>query len=375
MLMMIKAGLLLSLCLVASCASATSTKPPPDQQRVPEATQSESRKFQRLGDVPPGRGWYHVQFVSDDAGWLHDGSNLWRTTSGGTHWEIVSAGDPNTLYEISASHFLSAQLGFVIKSGQVYKTDNGGRTWTVLPIAPLQSPGGALQDVSFLPGGGIGWAVGGIFRPKTALELAGGVPAKLSSTDGKSIITEAIYRTDDGGGTWQRQPAPTQIGMVRSLYFINNEKAFALGNSVLHTQNGGHTWKPIRFQARCSDGASEQRDALSVSFVDANTGWLSYNDGSLVNTSDGGHTWCDLASPDEIWPEDYHAAYFEKIYFTSRTRGLALGGDKLLYATEDGGRKWSLLDANQRFDDLFLLPAGKAWAVSKDGLFKINPAS
>lgn len=58
---------------------------------------------------------------------------LYRTVGGGSHWEVVSLPDATPIFD-----FASPTRGWAVDSvdgRRVYRTDDGGLTWRMLPAA------------------------------------------------------------------------------------------------------------------------------------------------------------------------------------------------------------------------------------------------
>jgi photosystem II stability/assembly factor-like uncharacterized protein len=92
-----------------------------------------------------------------------------------------------------------------------------------------------------------------------------------------------LYRTTDGGATWNTTPYPGG-----ALRFLDANEGWALGTEINWTSDGGQTW-----EKRASVDWSGQ-----FSFVGAQAGWAVVRlNGSvaLVQTLDGGATWALLA--------------------------------------------------------------------------------
>jgi hypothetical protein len=95
-------------------------------------------------------------------------------------------------------------------------------------------------------------------------------------------------------------------------------------NVVVLTFDGGANWSQIDLK--------EQPQALT--FVDAQTGWLATTAG-VWGTVDGGRKWAKLAKLPGL----------EAICFLDQNRGFAAGYPKSAYATSDGGKTWTNIQA------------------------------
>jgi photosystem II stability/assembly factor-like uncharacterized protein len=146
-----------------------------------------------------------------------------------------------------------------------------------------------------------------------------------------ATVAVYLYRTSDGGRSWQ-----------------------SLGKPTDHSCGGGPTF---------------------LSFIDEMHGWMepvSPNGpvGELLGTSDGGRTWKHLASGplSQVRPSP-GLPCLAPIRFVSRSLGwMARCGDGRIFSTDDGGPRWSrvLIPTPGASDARFDLPAfsGEAGAVA-----------
>ena len=126
----------------------------------------------------------------------------------------------------------------------------------------------------------------------------------VSVMDDKHVIAVgyygAIYRSADGGATWDRR----ESGTLRSLYDVSmadGTHGWAVGQSgiVLRTNDGGETWVP---QPNVKEKEGSQ--LFGVETIDANTAWAVGEWGSRIFTDDGGKTWQDFSlTIDERHPQ------------------------------------------------------------------------
>jgi hypothetical protein len=171
----------------------------------------------------------------------------------------------------------------------VVRTTDSGKHWRAV-TPPVQ----LVASAAFL-GRDIGWV--------EANSLHAGAPG--------SPKTEPVYRTLDGGRTWQR------LGSVKSgceLDFVDRKHGWcteignAMGASVVwvyRTSNGGSTWRLVSRTGLAGRGST--RGALpypcdkSIDFTSSRVGWAAQfcNGGRarLYTTTDGGARWHGLAVP------------------------------------------------------------------------------
>ncbi|MEP6893413.1 MAG: hypothetical protein ABI927_06490 [Gaiellaceae bacterium] len=232
-------------------------------------------------------------------------------------------------------------------------TTDGGRTWSALPAPPVYlATGGELRFVDAQHG----WLRASVLLPGYG---GGCSPPSTAPPECRSVI----FRTNDGGRTWQEQLSfdqPSKLGPgLRALTVLDDRHAWAVrlsGNSALCTPfdcaigvvgtTDGVTWAQLGDLPAFVDG---------LDFVDAQTGFGSVhtaknepgtptNTASIVATHDGGATWSALLRVDGRGPRFY-------VDFLDTRNGFAVqldtatcnGSDCWLYSlrrTSDGGQTW-----------------------------------
>ncbi len=162
-----------------------------------------------------------------------------------------------------------------------------------------------------------------------------------------------IYRTQDGGNSWERLDS----GTGKSIYdisFADEKNGWAVGRRglILHTTDGGETWsrqKSPRFPVR---------HLFAVHAVSRDVAWTVGDWGSRYVTRDGGGTWEDASMlMDESHPafqylseEDleafragekvYDDTYLNDLFFLEEQRGWIAAEYGLIFYTRDGGATW-----------------------------------
>ncbi|MGB5873397.1 MAG: YCF48-related protein [Bacteroidota bacterium] len=148
---------------------------------------------------------YTLQDVPNDPGGSSRRRTIFKTTDGGTTWTELPE-RPGIVYSIC---FVDESTGFVTEMYQqpgIHKTTNGGTTWQLVKSAP--SP----YFVSCSPGGTRIWSG-----------------------------TKEINASDDMGGTWYSQAVTLPGGAaLRCGSFLSKDMGVIVGdNTVLVTTNGG----------------------------------------------------------------------------------------------------------------------------------------
>ena len=359
-------------CLVL-CVVACTVPSHPSSKQFPRPQEPVDPRLHKIADVPSGPNSYNLYCVSTSVCWVGDSSRQWRTDDAGQHWHLIysSASDRS---QISTVDYVDAQVAWILTLQKLLKTEDGGRTWVEQPEPLPDYPLGELRTISFLRGGRIGWAGGGIYRPLTTDEERNGVPRNISDPPSHTILKLAIYHTEDGGKTWIPQSIPNNAGRVSGFTFLNERQGLAFESSELfYTTNGGKQWKYVDLKKSCTDQRyleGYDMRPVEVSFLDSQNAWLLFEDGRITRSTDGARTWCDLLAPRMV-NFDSDRKYFKQIHFTDLSHGWALGANGSLYETKDGGKTWTK-SVNSEFDDMFFFDVQTGWLVSKAGLFQLS---
>jgi len=152
-------------------------------------------------------------------------------------------------------------------------------------------------------------------------------------------VGEGILHTDNGGASWYRQFSPRE--QLNAVDFASPARGWAVGEdgAVVRTIDGGATWV-VR-------GTGHTFDLKGVDFVDSEYGWAVGGDDVVLRTTDGGLTWAAASIPlvPWGWPQVLNA-----VSFVSRTHGWVCGpsgtpgdgfNDLYIAKTTDGGRTWT----------------------------------
>lgn len=177
----------------------------------------------------------------------------------------------------------------------------------------------------------------------------------------------AIYRTRDGGESWQKLDSLTEKS-IYAISFADNRHGWATGRRgfVIHTTDGGDTWKRQELPRKPA------RHIFAIHALDQNRVWAVGDWGGRYYSADGGETWRDRSflihedhpafkylSEAELEAFNrgepiYDDIYLNDVYFIDDQRGWLVGEYGLIYVTENGGETWeqAQIIGAVHFDDI-----------------------
>lgn len=258
---------------------------------------------------------FSAKLLDADHGWVVGAFGVvYRTTDGGSTW---TPQETPTLDDLFAIDFASVDRGVAVgKAGTVLRTEDGGATWTKVDAGTDRN----LFTVAFATPDHV-WAAGdwGALLESTD----GGASWKDRTLKDDIVLTDIAWAderrgalvgefgsvrvTDDGGATWR----PSEVGTDKTLFgvdFTSATDAWVVGMDglILRTQDGGETWELQRGERQSSSlaelGALEalrNPGLYDVSFSD-DYGYVVGDIGMMLVSSDGGETWDEHQLPEEM---------------------------------------------------------------------------
>jgi photosystem II stability/assembly factor-like uncharacterized protein len=399
-----RAAAIASLAVLAGAAALTgfagpaAAAPPPVQQapappHVPESLYAAMR-WRLIGPFRGGR----VLAVTGVPGRPESfyfgavGGGVWRTADAGRVWQPVFDGppsgsigalavapsNPDVLYAGTGEADMRSDISF---GDGVYRSADGGRTWTHVGLSDTRQIGRILVDphdpdlvlVAALGHGFGANAERGVFRSsdggrsweKVLYKDAdtGAIDLAADPDDAHTVYAamwnvrrppwstyaplggpgSGLYRSSDGGRTWQPLagnglPA-THLGRIgvavaagqrgRRVYaLIDAERASGLYRS----DDGGESWRRASADPRITS-RSWYFSGLTLDPADPETVYVA--NVSLYRSSDGGHVF--KAIKGAPGGDDYHALWID----AANRRHMILGGDQGAVVSLDGGESWS----------------------------------
>lgn len=180
--------------------------------------------------------------------------------------------------------------------------------------------------------------------------------------------TVLVFRTEDGGQTWQKSSIQTDDSSHAQITAIDTQHGWLLNHisggpqaetiEIFRTSNGGKSWeRTSRVYPASTDGPPPGQlpfggSKSGLSFVNASTGWVT---GSVpVNnlawvfvTHDGGTTWQQQALPPLPHTTTALLSFMPPTFFTANDGILPVNftGENTagfgMYVTHDGGATWN----------------------------------
>jgi photosystem II stability/assembly factor-like uncharacterized protein len=283
-----------------------------------------------------------VQFLDRNEGWaVGDEGVVWHTIDGGKTWERQPSGVRASL---RALHFVNPYTGWVVgrdelahgggSAGVLLYTKDGGLKWQRVTLNTM--PG--LHRVWFDATGKTGFVAG----------------------DGSEEYPTGLFRTDDGGGTWQPVPGPRCPGWLAADFQDGGNGALAGAWNRLAIVRQGKVF-PADVDAL---GGRNLRDLRL-----AGKRGVAVGQGGLVLISEetGGQRWgyADLKLPADVRAAlDFHgvACAGQHVWVVGRPGSVVLHSG-------DGGYQWETLRTGQALplNGVCFQDASHGWAVGEFG--------
>lgn len=193
------------------------------------------------------RGFRDLEFINDQVGFaVGRWGRMLKTTNGGANWTTFSS---PTTQEIFKLRFLNAQVGLMAASNALWRTTDGGDTWTsVLTGFDIRAvcfgPGNtafAVRDGAFLSSTdqGLTW---------TSHPLGMTVPNDLLAMDEQTVLAagpSGLFRTTDAGDYWEQYTVP--ILTYHAFTLVPPSTVLVVGENqiILRSTTGGGPGAPV----------------------------------------------------------------------------------------------------------------------------------
>jgi photosystem II stability/assembly factor-like uncharacterized protein len=284
------------------------------------------------------------------------GGGVWKTINSGRTWTpvfdsqpVASIGaigvapsSPSTVYVGTGEADMRSQISY---GNGVYKSTDAGKTWTHLGLDDTRQIGRVIVD------------------PRDANVV---FVAALGHAYGANPA-RGVYRTRDGGRTWQKvlfksndvgaidlQFDPTNSRTVYATLWNTRRPPWSIyppsygpGGGVFKSTDGGDTWQqltnglPVEGLGRIGLAVAPTNPNRVYAIVDAKAG-------GLYRSDDAGATWSLISNQARIWGRGW---YFCKVAVDPKNADTVYVSNTSLYRSTDAGRTWTAIKGAPGGDD------------------------
>lgn len=351
---------LLAFAALAPFLISADASPRPSPPPSPKVSPREAGTWETLTtDAFPGKR-DDISFADPAHAWYGTGKgDLFLTTDSGGTWTKV-ASRPGTF--IRALGFVDAQTGFIGNVGTgyypgvtdkvpLYRTDDGGRTWS-----PVDLHGATVAGICAID----------IFRTQRIYqgEL---VRQTVITAAGRVGGPAALVRSVDGGSTWRAIDMSRWTQMILDVRFLDEQVGFVAGASardpasshaqILMTRDGGETWTEMYRSAR------PMELIWKLAFPSGRVGYgtvMSYDKADphkvVVKSADSGRTWRELPLVENGSAVELGIGFVDEKHGWV---GTTVGG----FETRDGGRSFTAAPIAPAANKFRIVRAGKGDGV------------
>ncbi|MBK7873267.1 MAG: glycosyl hydrolase [Saprospiraceae bacterium] len=290
------------------------------------------------------------------------GGGVWRTQDGGQTWENISDGffggsigavavseyDNNVIYVGGGEKTVRGNVSY---GHGMWKSVDAGKTWTDI----------GFKNARHIPRIRI--------HPKNPDLVYAAVLGDLF----KSSDERGVYRSKDGGKTWEKILfANADAGAVDLVFDPSNPRImyastwrirrtpYSLdsggeGSALWKTTDGGDTWKNISGNKGLPEGVWGI-SGVAVSHVNSNRVWtiIENEKGGLYRSDDGGENW-SLVNGDRSMRQ--RAWYYTRLYADTQDENIVWVLNVSYHKSTDGGRTFTSANApHGDHHDLWIAP-------------------
>jgi photosystem II stability/assembly factor-like uncharacterized protein len=320
--------------------------------------------WQWLNPKPEGYTNVKVVFADRENGFvLNINGDLIVTADQGNTWRVAGNFPGATCLDIhDNTGVIASYLGTLFLS-----TDNGNSWAAIKPdtVDQFQFVNVVSQDsffvstvagtIYFTGDRGQTWAVYHCGAPLACLSWVNSITGFAGSSNG------SILKTADGGKTWAvLNTNYSSSGNITAINFPNADTGYAIRfDTVLVTYNGGNSW-----QGYYSAVTMTQYD---LDFVNADTGFMCGEDGSLYRSTDGGRSWAFSGSGTNFLGGHDLAS----MAFLGADTGFAVGALGQIWKTVDAGQSWTAYAISYIDMSEASFPSSTVgYAVNRNNIFK-----
>lgn len=325
-----------------------------------------------------------IYISQDNHGWVVGQKTILKTNDGGTTWEKLET-LPNPYYTFEVVEYVEGSNGqrfYVGAYNALFETTDGGTTWTNVDFGGTQA-----KAIHIVAGHTVIYTENALFHSSndgvnwsSVLDPTGQIVSMNFGSDtfgAASTEDGEIYYTNDGGATWVLSASTPGVDFP-IIAFANTQVGYAnVKKDVFKTTDGGQTWALISdetvhrfyfFEAmnetelyatrgsaiyQSLDGGVTWTKSIPLHYAQYSNGihlspdgnaWIAAGYGSIFHFD--GNEWEDLIPANKNW--------LQNIVFFNDLVGLAVGGDRTILKTTDGGQNWiDLSDKKEDFQSFY----------------------
>ncbi|MGY5876083.1 MAG: YCF48-related protein [Candidatus Thorarchaeota archaeon] len=164
----------------------------------------------------------------------------------------------------------------------------------------------------------------------------------------------SLYKTEDGGDTWEMTRSHPYEARARMIHFTTPQNGWIIHSyGIYHSSDGGDTWE-----------LQHSKGGWSFSFVSDTEAWA-VGDTMLAHMTDG-VTWIEQSLPGDAYAR---APYLTGVQFLSPSHGWIVGSRPLVGHTQNGGFDWyeQSVPVGSRFHAVYFFNESLGWAIGWDG--------
>ncbi|MCF7974134.1 MAG: glycosyl hydrolase [Phycisphaerae bacterium] len=278
---------------------------------------------------------------------------LWKTTNCGIGWEpifdeggsyslgcvTIDTRQPDIVWLGTGENSSNRSVGY---GDGIYKSTDGGRTWTCMGLSDSQHIGRILvdprdSDVVFAAAEGPLWS-------------SGGERGVFKTTDGGRTWKAVLEISENTGITDMAFDARDPDVIYAAAYQRRRHVGLLIGggpeSAIYKTTDGGQTWKklsnglPAVDIGRIALAVSPQNPDVVYALVCA-----AGNESGFFRSADSGETWTRQSNYSVIDPQ-----YYGEIYADPHQFDRVYAMDMTIHVTEDGGRNFERVPWSMHVD-------------------------
>ncbi len=270
------------------------------------AAEAEPARWEQVGQIK----FVAINPIIKTNGWLitWTGDGVWSSDDNGVTWEEINEGLPETRGVTGILAHGGKLFAFVNR--KLYISSDAGGYWDVVPDAPFALVAPVLDSF--------------VSRGNTLL---------LGAQRG------VIYRSQDGGQTWQTSRRLPDVP-VNDLTFVGNRLLAATARGIFVSTDEGETWREpdeqVDYWLPGKVTIQDSKEVRSLATVNSRLFAATWG-GGVFRSEDNGETW--QQSNDGLEMEETADSLYVTSFIPSGRQFLA--GTKMgVFTTTDNGGRW-----------------------------------